>query len=167
MTAVSSQGGLADTVDRTISSTTLASVAAYLVTFPVASQFGVIDSCHYFSLPANHGGLKMNWLVSSRIDGLGSNPFLLARIRQDWTWDQMDGDRCGRVPAVPVNDPTRTDAAVIIPPGAQAMNIRVRASAMFRSGAVINQTVNFQAALAGSGANVTVLQFSHLEFRLY
>lgn len=167
MAAITSQGGLVNSTALTLSSTTLATATAFAVTFPTANQFGIFDGCHYFALPANHGGLAMNYLVPTRLDGGGTNPWALARPRQDWIVEDMDGSELWRVQSASINDPFHIDSAVIIAPGPDARNLRVRSSAMFRQGAGTGGVVNYQAALAGAGANVTVMAFSHVEFRLY
>lgn len=164
---ITSQAGLVNGSPLTISSPMLGSDPSFAVTFPNANQFGIIDSCHYFSLPANHGGLRLNYLVPSRTDGLGVNPWGSVNIRQDWTVEDIDGPECWRVPATRVNDPFHSDAAVILAPGVLARNLRVRASVMFKSGAAAGSVVNFQAALAGAGASVIVVALSHVEYRLY
>lgn len=164
--AVGSVNGLVNVADITISSQTLGTAAAFAVAL-AANQFAAVDFVGYFSLPTNHGGLRINWLVPTRLDGLGSNPWPIAKIRDDWTVSDLGASEHPLViPCVGINDPMHTDAATLVLPGQLARTLRVRGSCMFKANAV-GGTVNLQAALAGAGSNVTVLANSQVEYRLY
>lgn len=161
--AAGSINGLVNAADITISSQVLGTAVAFAVVM-AANQYAAVDCVLYFSLPANHGGLKLNWLVPSRLD---TGVWPLAKIRDDWdVVDVGGGDLPRLVPCNGVNDPMHGDAAIILLPGAAAHSLRVRGSCLFKAPAG-GGTVNLQAALAGAGSNVTVLANSQVEYRLY
>lgn len=163
--AIGTLNGLRNAADITISSQTLGTAAAFAVSM-ANSQFACVDTVLYISLPANHGGFKLNWLVPLRLD-TGAWP--LAKIRDEWQVSEIGFPEPPKiVPCVSVNDPLHTDAAVIVPPGPTARSLRIRGSCLFQaptSGGPF--TVNLQGALAGAGANVTVVANSQVEYGLY
>lgn len=161
--AAGTVNGLVNAADITISSQVLGTASAFAVVM-TANQFAAVDCVFYFSLPANHGGLKINWLVPSRLD---TAAWPLAKIRTDWTVTDVGSDQPPLyIPCVGINDPMHTDAAIILLPGPVARQLRVGGSCLFKAPAG-GGTVNLQAALAGSGANITVLANSQVEYRLY
>lgn len=155
--------GLVNLADITISSQILGTAPDFAVVLG-ANKYAAVDCVLYFALPANHGGLQINWLVPARMD-TGAWP--LAKIRDNWTVCDVASDPQPRhVLCVAINDATRTDAAMIVPPGPDARLLCVRGSCLFKAPAA-GGTVNLQAALVGPGANVTVLANSQVEYRVY
>lgn len=161
--AAGSLVGLVNAADITISSQTLGTASAFAVVL-TANQYAAVDCFMWISLPANHGGLKVNWLVPSRLD-TGAWP--MARIRYDWDVTELNSESpASLVPCAGINDPMHTDAALIVRPGGSARQLRITGSCSFKAPAG-GGTVNLQAALAGAGANVTVLANSQVEYRVY
>lgn len=161
--AAGTVNGQVNASDIVISSQTLGTAAAFAVVM-TANQYAAVDCLLYLTVPANHGGFKLNWVVPNRLD-TGTWP--LAKIREDWSYVDVGSDaRPSIVPCVSINDSMHVDAAVILPPGSAARSLRINGSCLFKAPAG-GGTVNLQGALAGSGANVTILANSQVEFRLY
>lgn len=145
--------------DITVSSQTLGSAAAFAIAFS-ASQAGIIEACLFVSLPANHGGFALNWLLPTT-----TWPF--ARIRDDWSVTEVGTDAPPYFYQTPgINDPQHADTVIVARPDSRARIIKVRGTAMFKAPAG-GGAINLQGCLAGSGASVVIQAGSAVEGRLY
>lgn len=155
--------GKVNSSDIIVNSQTLASAAAFALVIG-ANQFASISTLLRLSLPANHGGFKLNWTVPLRLDN-GAWPY--AVIEDDWSVVDVGSNEGPRfITCLAINDPTRTDAAIIIPAGGAARTLRIRGACTFKAPAA-GGTINLQGALAGAGANVTILTNSQVKSQLY
>lgn len=160
MSVITSHLGQGNAADIVIAGLTLASAAPFAVVIPaqVGGAFVVVDSYLRFTLPANHGGLRVNWLVPAA--------WPLVEIRQDWTIEDIGQNNAPeRLIAPAANGPQHTDG-VCIAPGIVARSIRMRASHLFRSPAA-GATINLQASKISAAASPTLEAFSHLEVRMF
>lgn len=162
--AVPTFAGFVNSTDIVIASTTLGTAAAFASPALTNGQFCIADVCIYASLPANHGGLVMNWRIPARLD---DQSWLLALVRDDWMVAQLNTDApLKRVLTGPPNDPVHADAAEIAAPGAAPLLLRIRGSCLFQAGAA-GGAINLQGAKAGAGASVTILAKSQTRFEIY
>lgn len=165
MSTISSHTGQGNAADVVISNTALASASEFDVVIPAqAGGLSVaIDTYLRVLLPANHGGLRINWRVPLR---LSDQTWPLAELREDWiAYDVMSTEPGQRLIVPSVNDPQHTDA-ITISPGAVARTLRINCSHLFRSPAA-GATISLQAAKTSSGASPTLLAKSHIEIRMF
>lgn len=165
MSTLTSQVAQGNGADIVVSNLVLASAAPFDLVIPAQAGglFVAVDTILFFSFPANHGGIKINWKVPLRLD---TAAWPLAKLRDDWTAYDEGSDEPGRRLLVPgVADPIHTDA-VIIPPGSAARIVRLAASHLFRSPAA-GATISLQACKVTSAASPTLLAFSAIEARMF
>lgn len=160
MSSILSHTGQGNAADITLNNLALASASAFAVVIPAQAggQFVVVDTFLRVSLPTDHGGIRLNWMVPAS--------WPLAELRTDWiAFDSGSNEPGTRLLVPAVNDPQHVDS-VILPPGALARTVRINASHLFRAPAA-GATINLQAAKVASGASPVVLAFSHIEIRMF